>query len=111
MQITARLSQIAPMQTGTSKSGSSWKNQDIILEIDGPTPRKVAINFYGDKTDRLSGLKPGQEITVHFEPSSREHEGKWYTKLDGWKIESGAAQPAPAQNLANIPTSDQDLPF
>lgn len=34
MQLTAKLTQLLPIQTGTSKNGE-WKKQEIILEPEG----------------------------------------------------------------------------
>lgn len=40
MQLTAKLTQLPPFQTGNGKNGQ-WKKQDIILETDGQYPKKV----------------------------------------------------------------------
>jgi hypothetical protein len=39
MQLTARPTQLLPIQTGTDKNGE-WKKQDIIVETDGQYPKK-----------------------------------------------------------------------
>lgn len=48
MQLTAKLTQLLPIQTGTGKNGE-WKKQDIIVETDGQYPKKICISFWGDK--------------------------------------------------------------
>lgn len=113
MQLTATLNQILPVQTGESKSGKAWKSQDIIIETEGQYSKKVCITFFGDKSDQLASLQRGSQLTVHFEAESREHNGKWYTKLNGWKIDRpNASHPAP-QPAKQLPTDgqDDDLPF
>jgi hypothetical protein len=44
MQITAKLTQLLPIQTGTGKNGE-WKKQDIIVETDGQYPKRYASQF------------------------------------------------------------------
>ena len=120
MQLTAKLIQLLPLQTGTGKNGE-WKKQDIIVETEGSQyPKKVCISIWGDKIN-TSQLKVGNQLKVDFDVESREYNGRWYTDVKAWKIElagTGTA-PAAAQNgnkeddFHNTPLSsnDDDLPF
>ena len=40
MQLTAKLIQLLPLQTGTAKNGE-WKKQDFIVETNVEYPKKV----------------------------------------------------------------------
>ncbi len=86
MQLTAKLSAILPEQTGAGKNGP-WKKQDIIVETDGQYPKKVCISLWGEKFDR-NLLSVGNKLTISFDIESREFNGKWYTDVKAWKIES-----------------------
>jgi len=48
MQLTAKLTHLLPIQTGSGKNGE-WKKQEIIVETDGQYPKKVCISNLGDK--------------------------------------------------------------
>jgi Domain of unknown function (DUF3127) len=85
MQLTAKLNQLLPVQTGSGKNGQ-WKKQDIIVETDGQYPKKVCISVWGDKID-LEKLKPGNLLKIDFDVESREYNGKWYTDVKAWKID------------------------
>ena len=52
MQVTAKLIQLLPLQTGTGKTGSAWKKQDIIVETNAQYPKKICISIWGDKIDQ-----------------------------------------------------------
>ena len=91
MQLTAKLVALLPEQSGSGKNGV-WKKQDIIVETDGQYPKKVCISFWGDKFDRQL-LKVGAKLAISFDIESREFNGKWYTDVKGWKLES-VGQPA-----------------
>ncbi len=115
MQLTAKLTQLLPIQTGTGKNGE-WKKQDIIVETDGQYPKKVCISIWGDKINE-GQLQIGNLLKIDFDIESREYNSKWYTDIKAWKIEvaSTNTQNIP-DNVVNtddfIPNSEDDvLPF
>lgn len=116
MELTAKLIQLLPLQTGTGKNGQ-WKKQDIIVETDGTYPKKVCISIWGDKINE-SVLKIGSQLAISFDVESREYNGKWYTDVKAWKIEAtGVAKPtdkAPDDHVyfdEGQMDSKEDLPF
>ena len=122
MQLTAKLIQVMPIQTGMGKNGE-WRKQSIILETDGMYPKKVCITLWGDKINE-SLLQIGNILDVSFDIESREYNGNWYTDLRAWKVDpAGAGMPAaPAGGTTTQPqtpatpvdfSNDEgdDLPF
>lgn len=115
MQLTAKLVQMLPLQTGQGKNGP-WKKQDIIVETAGSQyPKKVCISIWGDKIDS-SVLREGATLNISFDVESREYNGRWYTDVKAWKIESAgggssgsAPEPPPFNDIP--PASADDLPF
>lgn len=106
MQLTAKLTQLLPIQTGTGKTGE-WKKQDITVETDGQYPNKVCISIWGDKIN-VSQLQVIER---------REHNGRWYTDIKAWKVvanESNGIYQSPLNyNSSDNNSSDDDdiLPF
>lgn len=86
MQLTAKLIQLLPLQTGTGKNGQ-WKKQDIIVETEGQYPKKVCVSIWGDKINE-SQLQVGSQLAISFDVESREYNGRWYTDVKAWKIEA-----------------------
>ena len=115
MQITARLVQLLPLQTGNGKNGQ-WKKQDIIVETDGQYPKKICISVWGDKINE-SQLKMGNRLKIDFDVESREFNGRWYTDVKAWKIDIEGTAPAVADAgddpFGQTFTSDDEesLPF
>jgi len=115
MQLTAKLTQLLPIQTGTGKNGE-WKKQDIIVETDGQYPKKVCISIWGDKINEQQ-LVIGNNLTIDFDVESREYSGRWYTDVKAWKIEVASQTNPPTNNLDNIEPldlsqeDDEGLPF
>lgn len=115
MQLTAKLVQVLPMQTGTGKNGE-WKKQDIIVETEGQYPKKVCVSIWGDKI-KTDVLKEGASLNISFDVESREYNGRWYTDVKAWKVEpaDGAATTTYADNEHPDTFRDEeekdDLPF
>jgi hypothetical protein len=121
MQLTARLIQLLPIQTGTGRNGE-WKRQDIIVETDGQYPKKICVSIWGDKVSPAL-LQTGKNLTIDFDVESREFNGRWYTDLRAWKVEVAGEQndsrPVPPPSAGDfpepppLPANDQqdDLPF
>ena len=127
MQLTAKLTQLLPLQTGTGKNGQ-WKKQEFIVETEGQFSKKVCISIWGDKIND-SQLQIGNELRIDFDIESREYNGRWYTDVKAWKIElagssnggstttssagSGQTMPgSPADSgFTAVNTEDDGLPF
>lgn len=120
MQLTAKLVQVLPVQSGMGKNGE-WKRQSIIVETDGMYPKKVCITIWGDKVGD-SMFQEGALLDISFDLESREFNGRWYTDVKAWKVElaGGAANnsgfssnddPTPAQPVDFGGDSGDDLPF
>jgi hypothetical protein len=117
MDITGKIIQLLPAQTGQGKNGA-WKKQEFVLETGDTYPKKVCIAVWGDKID-LNSFKLGTAVDVSFDVESREYNGKWYTDVKAWKVnaarqkEGGQAAPASSASPVSyddIPQGD-DLPF
>lgn len=116
MQLTAKLVQLLPLQTGTGKNGQ-WKKQDIIVETEGQFPKKVCISIWGDKINE-SQLKLNTQLNISFDVESREYNGKWYTDVKAWKIEPSGSENADKPAPDDQPyfeegqmENKEDLPF
>lgn len=104
MDIKGRVIQLLALQTGEGKNGT-WKKQDFVIETDGQYPKKVCISAWGDKINE-SALQVGNEVTISFDVESREYNGRWYTDLKAWKIDTlGATGSEPSSYSASAPSS------
>ncbi len=102
MQLTAKLIQVLPLQSGQGKNGE-WKKQDIILETDGQYPKKVCVAIWGDRINNAQ-LQVGNNLTIDFDVESREFNGRWYTDVKAWRVEIAGATAAPTPDFqAGVP--------
>lgn len=115
MEISGKVLNLLPMQSGQGKNGT-WKKQEFILETPGQYPKKVCLSLWGDKVDEFK-VSPGETINASINIESREYNGRWYTEVRAWKISKqsgGNNQSAPPIGdepyMADASGSD-DLPF
>ena len=117
MEITGRLVQTLPTQTGMGKNGE-WKKCSFIIETADKFPKKICIIAWKDLVDQVQQISVGTELKVSFDVESREYNGKWYTDVKAWKvIASDAGSSSLSSGNAPMPTSEppgvetDDLPF
>lgn len=80
--------------TPTSNVTESFKKRELIVEdsTNPQYPEYIKFEFHQDKVDKLNELRPGDEITVHFNLRGRpwtDRTGKtsYFNTLVGWKID------------------------
>ena len=124
-KIEGRITQVLPLESGTSKSGKEWKKQGYVLETNEQYPKKVKFHFFGDKAG--VELHEGDVVEVCIDIESREFNGRWYTDVSAWKAEvKQSAQPQAQPQQAQVdydqkaqeyfenqpnPTPNGELPF
>lgn len=92
MEVTGKLIQKLPVQSGVSSSGNNWSKAEFVIETVEQYPKKICANLWGDRARALDQFQEGSLITVSFDLESREFNGRWYTDVKAWKVE--AATPA-----------------
>lgn len=85
MQITAKIIQLLPLQSGESAKGT-WKKQEVIVETEGKFPKKICIACWGDMADNEMLKETDKYFIFHIDVESREYNGRWYTDIKAWKI-------------------------
>ncbi len=112
MEITGKISQILPPETGQGKNGQ-WKKQFFILETMEQYPKKLCFEVWGDKV-KVDSLTVGQTVKVDFDVESREWQGRWFTSIKPWRVtvEGGASSaysdPEPPADF-HAPASDMEV--
>ena len=109
MEISGKLIQKLPLQSGVGKTGTSWQKQEFVIETVEAYPKKVCANLWGDKVEALNAINIGDSVIVSFSIESREFNGKWYTDVKAWKIEAAASAPANAPQ--GFPTAAKSNPL
>ena len=121
LEIKGRLFTTLAQKTGQGQNGE-WLIQEFVIETTDQFPKKICLEAWNDQGKVIQTIQQGTEITVSFNPESKEYQGKWYTKLKVWKIVNASGQSiapvsngglnAPLPPTGNVPPPfDGDLPF
>jgi hypothetical protein len=112
LQVTGKVIAIMPSQTGNGSKGQ-WIKQEFVIETADQYPKKIAFSAWGEKVvGYVDTLKNGDDVTISFNPESREYNGKWFTDLRAWKIEKKGEASVQKTGIG-VPqaSDDEDLPF
>jgi hypothetical protein len=111
-ELTGKIKLIQDEQT----FASGFTKREMVVTVDeGRYPQDINLEFVKDKISLLDDLQPGQEVTVSFDIRGREHNGRYYNNLQGWKVELTdgdiPGEPPPAYADEPPPLDDDDIPF
>jgi len=117
-ELTGKVKLIQDPQTFSS----GFTKREIVVTVeDGKYTQDICLEFLQDKVSLLDAVSEGQEIKISFDIRGREHNGRYFNNLVGWKIEEREAGSPPAptdDDLPPIPSDDEmpenlsdDLPF
>ena len=101
--------------TGEGKNGT-WKKREFVVEHGDEYPKITCFEVWNDKVDIVDSFVENQEVKVSFRAESREYQGRYYTSLTAYKIETNgatnSAPPAKETKQAAPPAEEEDnLPF
>lgn len=111
MEFTGKVIAVLDAKEGVSKStGKEWKVQEFVVEDHNQYPHRACFELFG--AEKIDSIMPsiGAEVTVSFDVDSSEYNGRWYTKLRAWKIDSFQKQSEPAtQGVGKTPDAVQNF--
>lgn len=71
-------------KSGTSANGE-WKSFTYVIQEEGTEyPQTGVFEVFGDKLPEIS---EGTGVEVHYNLKANEYNGKWYNKLQIWKVD------------------------
>jgi len=91
----------------TFKSGFS-KREFVVTTKDGKFTQDICLGCLKEKAQLLDSVKPGDEVTVHFDINGREYNGRYFVNLNAWKIEAGQKTPAADGQDEPVPEDTND---
>jgi hypothetical protein len=105
-----RVHEVTPLEHVGAKR---HPKRSLVLAIneDDKYPQNVPIEFFGeDKVALLAEIGCDDEVTVSFDLRGREGGGRWYSSVNGWKVEVNERAAAPVPN-GSAGNDDEGLPF
>lgn len=101
----------------------SKKKRIVAIDSEGEYPKLCVFTMMGKGVDAILPFKKGDKIRLHFNPQSREYQGKYFTDNFAYRVEkvedAPVNSPAPKRTEAREPRHEpemsqeeiDDLPF
>lgn len=83
MQLQGAIKVIGDVQHVSDK----FRKREIVITTDGQYPQHIPIQLTQDKTELIANYQIGDVIKVDINIRGREHQGKYYSNIEGWRIE------------------------
>ena len=86
--------------SGESQNGP-WVRREFILELpsSGSYVNKLCVELWGERTSLIDQFQEGEDLVVSIDLSSREFNGKWYTRVRAWQIQRAVPGGMPYQGM------------
>jgi len=123
LQINGVIKTVLPLEKGTTKAGTEWQKQSfIVANNDGYEGKEQIFCFEVFGEEKVQNFnkfnKVGDSVSVDFNISTNEWNGKYFTSLQSWKVSksesSATIQEAttPFQTVEILEVIEDDgLPF
>ena len=114
LKVKGKILKILDVESGVSKADKEWKKQNFVIDTGEQYNPEICFQVFGaEKCENLTKFnKVGDEVTVNFNVSSREFNGKYYHNLDAWMLKKTSAPEIGGSKLNESDTEESDgLPF
>ena len=76
------LLQTYPIESGTSKNGTPWANQRIIIEQqNGNAVNRLALKVPQKNLDKVGSITPGSAVSFSYIIDCHAYNDRWFTEL------------------------------
>jgi len=106
MEITGTIKEFGELQT----FDSGFEKKQLLITTLDKYPKDIAVEFWVKEIPMLDEFEVDQEVKVFINISSKEYNGRYYTNIQGWKIEHLNSENLNSENNETKETQ-KDLPF
>ena len=74
----------------TEAKTESFQAREFVITTDGNYPQFIKFQLTQDKCSVIDKYNEGEKVKVHFDLRGREWQGKYFTNLNAWRVDSVA---------------------
>ena len=87
------------------KSGTFQTREFVLLVEQGQYPQHIKFQLVQDRCEIIDPIEEGTNLKVYFDLRGREWQGKYFTNLQAWRVETAGSESKPKATSGNFPTS------
>jgi len=73
----------------TQTFDSGFQKREFVVTTNEQYPQDIKLELIKDKVSMIDKYKVGQDVLVSYNLRGNEYNGKYYTNLQAWRVESG----------------------
>jgi hypothetical protein len=94
----------------TESKSNTFQKREFVIKTEGTYPQFIKFQLVQDRCQLIDVHKEGENVQVHFDLRGNEWNGKYFTNLNVWKIESiSESSNAGESPFTEMPTADDEL--
>tara|TARA_R100000951_G_C2595389_1_gene166407 strand:+ start:27 stop:368 length:342 start_codon:yes stop_codon:yes gene_type:complete len=111
LKVSGKITNVLPPQSGKTNSGTQWTKMTFVVDNGEQYNNIFAFEIWKDeKVQQFNQYNNvGDSVVVSFNVDCSEYNGKYYTNLKAWKIQSlndvGVNEPT------HVGAEEEDTPF
>lgn len=122
--VTGEVYSLPPAQQIQGRNGQTYAKRSVVLRqvsynqrTGDPIENYAEIEFFGNSSAQLDGLREGDTVTVCFDLRGSKYqdrqtgETRFFTKASGWRVERVAPAPVPEGTPRGLPQDYGQPPF
>ena len=117
MKIQGKITKILDVEKGQKNDGSEWQKINFLVETDEQYNNLYCFEIFG--VEKVANFQKnnniGATVKVSFNVKTNEWQGRYFTSLQAWRVESIAQvntpQPAPVEQSQPQQEQEDGLPF
>ena len=117
MEIQGKITKILDVEKGQKKDGGDWQKINFLVETDEQYNNLYCFEIFGE--EKVANFQKynnvGATVKVSFNVKTNEWQGRYFTSLQAWRVETIAQadpqQPAPVEQPQPPQEHKNDLPF
>lgn len=92
MKMFAKVYALEPVESGCGGNGD-WYRRTMVVETVGDDAKLIALDVFGERRlNDVEGLEQGQFVEVAFNIEARQHEGRWYNRVNMLSVKGYSAK-------------------
>ena len=84
-EVKGKLIKKLNVESGKSSKGKDWKSQTCIIDTGSEFNNLIAVKSFGEEhINSMNILEVGDDVLIHVNVYSNEHNGRYYNNIQGW---------------------------
>lgn len=86
-EVRGKITAVIGRKTGTTRDGKDYESIEYLITEESQYGKTVKFSMYSGDGPVMDAPQVGDKVSVSFNVSAREYNGKWFNDVRAWKIQ------------------------